>query len=56
MATKNGSSSDYQFILSSLALIATSGTYSTPGGSDTPGYTWQYIPWMGMKSGLADAY
>lgn len=50
MASKNASSLGYSATLSSIAFIATSGTYSTPGGSDTPGYTWQYFPWMGTKS------
>lgn len=50
MATKNASSSNYQAYFESFALIRTSGTASTPAGSDTPGYTWQYLPWMGSKS------
>lgn len=49
--TKNASSSNYGAKFNSLALIATSGTYSTPGGSDTPGYNWHHVPWTGVKSG-----
>ncbi len=48
--SKNASSSSYQMQLQSIALIRTAGTSSTPGGSDTPGYTWIYLPWMGTKS------
>lgn len=51
-ATRNGSSSGYRVDLASLAIIATSGTYSTPAGTDTPGYTWQFFPWMGAKSNV----
>lgn len=50
MATKNAGSSAYRGSLQSVALIRTGGTPSTPGGSDTPGYTIQYLPWMGTKS------
>lgn len=48
-ASKNASSSAYFMEPQSLAWIATSGTYSTPAGTDTPGYTWEWIPWMGYK-------
>jgi len=47
--TKNASSSAYYIEPQSLALIATSGTPSTPAGTDTPGYTWQWFPWMAEK-------
>ena len=50
MATKNASSSNYGPRLSSIALIKTAGAHSTPAGSDTPGYTWMYLPWMGSKA------
>lgn len=50
LATKNASSTGYDHLLQSIALIRTSGTASTPAGSDTPGYTWQYLPWMGSKA------
>lgn len=50
MATKNASSSGYSLRVASIAFIRTAGTSSTPGGSDTPGYTWIYLPWMGAKS------
>lgn len=50
LATKNASSTRYDAILQSLAWIQTSGTNSTPAGTDTPGYTWQYFPWMGVKT------
>lgn len=49
-ATKNGSSSGYRVDFNSVALIRTSGTASTPGGTDTPGYTWQHFWWMGEKT------
>lgn len=50
MATKNAASSAYYGIVQSLALIRTAGTASTPSGLDTPGFTWMYVPWMGVKS------
>lgn len=52
-ATKNASSSAYYGDIQSVALIATSGVYSTPNGTDTPGYTWEYLPFMGTKSNTA---
>lgn len=52
-ASKNASATSYFLSHQSLALIATSGAYSTPSGSDTPGYTVEWIPWMGWKSGDA---
>lgn len=48
--SKNASSSSYYIIHQSIALIRTSGTGSTPSGSDTPGYTWQTLGWTGTKS------
>lgn len=53
MATKNGSSSNYFGLIQSVAWIRTSGTASTPAGSDTPGYTFHHLPWMGNKSNTA---
>ena len=50
MATKHASSSNYAGDIQSLALIRTSGAASTPAGTDTPGYTWQHFPWMGVKT------
>lgn len=52
MATKNASSSSYSTNLASVALIKTAGAHSTPSGTDTPGYTWMYLPWMGVKSSV----
>lgn len=49
-ATKHASSTGYAVVLHSFARIKTSGTHSTPSGTDTPGYTWEWIPWMGHKS------
>ena len=49
-ATKNAASSGYAIAASSDAWIRTGGTPSTPGGTDTPGYTWEWIPWMASKS------
>lgn len=49
-ATKNASSSGYALEMISIALIRTGGTPSTPGGTDTPGYTHELFPWMGTKS------
>lgn len=54
IATKNASSSNYNAVQNSFALIATSGAYSTPSGTDTPGYTWEWIPWMGNKINSAN--
>jgi hypothetical protein len=48
--TKNGSSADFYIYYNSVALIRTAGTSSIAGGIDTPGYTWQYLPWMGSKT------
>ena len=48
--TKNASSAGYAHEWNSIALIRTSGTASTPSGTDTPGYTFQHLPWMGTKS------
>lgn len=53
MTAKNGSSSNYFAVLQSCAWIRTSGTASTPAGSDTPGYTFHHLPWMGNKSNTA---
>lgn len=49
-ATKNASSSAYNGNIMSIALIRTGGTPSVPAGTDTPGYTWEWIPWMGSKA------
>lgn len=52
-ATKNASSSGYILGCQSLALIRTAGSGSTPSsGTDTPGYTWSFLPWMGVKSAV----
>lgn len=56
LATKNASSSAYRFINNSIALIRTSGIASIPGGTDTPGYTWQHFPWMGNKVEVVGTY
>ena len=50
MTSTSAPSAVYYGTFQGLALIRTSGTASTPGGSDTPGYTWEHIPWMGLKS------
>lgn len=50
MATKNASATNYYGLLNSCAWIRTGGTPSTPAGTDTPGYTWEWIPWMGSKA------
>src|SRR3990167_3813455 len=50
MATKNASSSAYGGRLNSWAWVATSGTFPTPAGTDTPGYTHELVPFMGTKS------
>lgn len=49
MASKNASSTNYQGRIISVGQIRTGGVPSTPGGTDTPGYTWEWIPWMGAK-------
>lgn len=49
-SSKNASSSGFVAEMKSLALIKTAGAHSTPAGTDTPGYTWQYLPWMGSKA------
>src|SRR3990167_6364665 len=53
MATKNASSSAYGARLNSWAWVRTGGTASSPAGTDTPGYTWEWFPWMGEKSGTS---
>lgn len=50
MATKNASSSAYGAKLNSWCWIETSGTFSTPAGTDTPGYTNEWFLWMGSKA------
>lgn len=52
MATKNASSTQYYGLIQSIALIKTAGAHSTPSGTDTPGYYWSYLPWMGSKANL----
>lgn len=54
--TKNASSSNTVIYTNSIALIRTSGTASTPGGTDTPGYTWEHLPWMGVKQEAAGTW
>lgn len=49
-ASRHASSTGYFLPMNSIALIRTAGTSSTPGGVDTPGYTWMYLPWMGEKA------
>jgi hypothetical protein len=49
-ATKNGSSTNYGSGYHGLSLIRTGGSPSNPGGLDTPGYTWQLLPWLGQKT------
>lgn len=49
MATKNASSTGFLALPNSFALIRTGGTASTPAGTDTPGYTWEHVWWMGYK-------
>ena len=49
VATKNASSSNYRLAISSIALIKTAGAH-TSGGTDTPGYTVEIIPWAGSKA------
>lgn len=49
-ATKNASSSGYLLHTNSIAIIKTSGTSSTPAGTDTPGYTHELLGWMGTKT------
>lgn len=49
MESKNASSTNYYYTAMSHALIRTGGTASTPAGTDTPGYTWEHIWWMGVK-------
>ena len=48
--SKNASSTGYYMAMQSIALIKTAGAHSTPAGSDTPGYTWIYLPFMGSKA------
>ena len=50
IATKNASSTNYGGAPSSFGIFKTSGTHSTPAGTDTPGYTWEWFSWMGTKS------
>lgn len=52
MATKNASSSGYSMAVNSWAWIRTGGTASSPAGTDTPGFTWEWIPWMGSKAAV----
>lgn len=49
MATKNASASSYFATPQSIALIKTAGAH-TSGGTDTPGYTVEIIPWAGSKA------
>lgn len=49
-ASKHASSTGYFLPMNSVALIKTAGAHSTPAGTDTPGYTWQFLPWMGEKA------
>lgn len=53
MATKNVSSSAYGAALNSWLWCETSGTFPTPAGTDTPGYTWEHFPFMGNKMASA---
>lgn len=48
-ASKNASSTSYVQLHNSIALIRTAGA-NTTGGSDTPGYTVEIIPWAGSKA------
>lgn len=50
--TRNASATDWSNLYFSIALIKTAGAHSTPSGTDTPGYTWMYLPWMGVKSSV----
>lgn len=48
--TRNASATDWSNLYFSIALIKTAGAHSSPAGTDTPGYTWQFLPFMGYKA------